>query len=59
MMVPSESQPPRESARARGSGGDIQSKGFPITDIEDADSHEESEGGGQAEASGSATAKEG
>jgi hypothetical protein len=55
MMVPSESRPPNESAKPRGSGGDIQSKAFPI---EDADSREKSEGGAEAEASDAATAKE-
>lgn len=58
MMAPSEKQPPSKSARPRGSGGDIQSKGFPITDIEDANSRKESEGEAQAEASDGATAKE-
>jgi hypothetical protein len=58
MTAPSENQPSKESARPRGSGGDIQSKGLPITDIEDANSREESEGGAPAEASGGATSKE-
>lgn len=57
-MAASESQPPNESTRPRGAGGDIQSKGLPMTDAEGADSREDAEGGAQAEASGGAAEEE-
>jgi hypothetical protein len=55
-MAATEDQSPKETTRARGSGGDVQSKGIP--DPQDTDRGKEPEGGATSEASSDATAKE-
>jgi hypothetical protein len=57
MMTTTEGQPPNESTKSRGSGGDIQSKGLSTPDTEGTDSREEPESEAEQGAPGRATTK--